>query len=87
MRISVLALSVAIGALAQGSAVAEGTPRGSALHLAHLQQETSLSGQTWSDEQQCLMLARRLVARTGPHKSANVAHDDLKALSDEICAE
>ena len=82
-----LVLGAAICALTQGAPVDDQTVNGAALQLASVQQAAALSGLTWGEQQQCLVLAQQLVARTGPQRSASIRHDDLKALSDEICAE
>jgi hypothetical protein len=40
-----------------------------------------------SEEELCMLLANRLIARAGPQKIANVTQADLQVLSEEICAE
>jgi hypothetical protein len=86
MRAILFVLTASICALAQASVSAE-APGGPTLRFARVQQETSYQSPAWSEEQQCLVLARRLIARAAPHQSANVTQDELKTLSDEICAE
>ena len=87
MKTTLLALGAALCALTPATAVAGEAPRGPALRLASIQQQANLSAPTWSEAQQCLLLAQRLVARTAPQRSADIPQDELKAISDEICAE
>ena len=87
MKTTLLALGAVLCVLTQAAAVAGEAARGSALRVASIQQQTNLSAPSWSEAQQCLLLAQRLVARSAPQRSANVPQDELKAISDEICAE
>ena len=78
MKTTLFPLIAAVCALAVASATAE-VPVSPALRFEIVQQETAYLKPTWSDE-----LARRLMARTAAHKSLNVTHNELNALSDEI---
>ena len=87
MKTTLLMLGAAICALTQGAPVENEAAKGSVLRLASIQQAATLRAPTWTEQQQCLVLAQRLVARGAPLRSANVPPDELKAISDEICAE
>ena len=87
MKTVLLGLGAAICALTQGPPVTDEAARGSALRLASIQQQTNVSAPAWSEAQQCMLLAQRLVARNAPQRGAGVSQEELKAISDEICAE
>jgi hypothetical protein len=77
----------AVCAMAQSAMVSGDATGPVAVRLAGIQQQARLSDAAWHEERDCLLPARQVIARNASQRSANVSHDDLKALADEICAE